>query len=121
MAEAGSTVTVTRAGDSSGAFDYETLSYENPDAAVEVYEGPAIVRPVNQVASEIDAADQQVTQGRWEVKIPDLTATFAIDDHVAVTASIQDPGLAGVVLTVKHIPQDDWVVSRRLICEEDRT
>lgn len=118
---AGSTVEVTRPGESAGIFDYDTLTWSNPDDVVDVHMGPAIIRPATATASETDAAGQEISQGRWEVKVFDLDTVFELGDQVTVTASDQDPTLEGRVLTVKHIPHDDWLIARRLHCEEDRT
>lgn len=119
-ARAGSTCVVSRPA-GPGTFNPATGGYDDPPAATVLYDGACLIRPGSDIASDLDAAGQEITQGRWTIKVFDLETSFSTGDEVFVTASRQRPQLVGITFTVETVPLDDWTVWPRLVCTTDDT
>lgn len=108
-----STVTITRSA-GAGTYNSTTGGYGSVPAATSVYSGIGYCRPFSRdQATEETVVDQGVTTGRYIVKIPHTTTTVQPDDLVAVTSA----GDTFPTMRVISAEVDDWVVTRRLVCE----
>lgn len=86
--------------------------------AAPVWEGPASVHPSPRQASEVMAAGQSVQVRSYDVGLPvDAVVPTGSTVQVVVVASRGDPRLVGAVLYVKDVPLDDWLTSRKLVCQ----
>lgn len=87
------------------------------DAPEPVYEGQALVRPSPRDFRQISAGGEAVTLLLYDVVIPADAETPRLGDVVTVTESF-DSVLVGLQLVVRDVPTDEWLVNRRIVCEQ---
>jgi hypothetical protein len=109
-----STVTITRP---TGTVNVGDDLVASPTTATAVYAGVALVRP--EAPGEVQAGEQLEHLARHLVKVPANT-DVRIGDTVTVDASDHDEQLVGVALVVVDSVLDEWSISRRLTCEQQR-
>lgn len=98
-------------------FNETTGEYETPEP-VEVYAGPADVKPRAVAAHDVQAGERAVVTHDYDVALP-WTAVLevAVDDQLTVTVS-PDPSFVGRVLTVTAVEHGARRTAHHLSAED---
>ena len=84
----------------------------------DVYTGPCLVRPQSLQGREALYGDRAVSLSTYDLHLPvDVEPERA--DEVTVTAAA-DPLLVDRQMVVAHVPADEWLVVRRVVCEDQQ-
>ena len=81
-----------------------------------IYQGDCTFRPIPTGGRRVEAGDQTVMHRTYELTVP-VDVLPRVQDRFTLTSS-PDPQAAGTVVTVEDVVKDDWIASRKCICQE---
>jgi hypothetical protein len=103
---------------------WDPTSGPTDGTVVVVWSGPARVQVLNDIAGQIEAADQSVTSARYLVVIPKAAPLPVLDVttvHVTAVTGNGDVNLVGKRLTVRSADTGSITWERDLTCDLDET
>lgn len=111
------TVTITRPTGEPGEYDPVT-GERGPAPTTTVYTGPGKVQTYEPYETTQRSGEHMYVQQRYYLQLPITATTVAVGDTATVTASANDPALAGRSYRVAGEHAKSWATARRVLIDE---
>lgn len=79
----------------------------------QIYAGKCRLKQVAALPETHEAGEDYVVLSRLQLQIPVSVTGVQVGDEVTITASVNDPGLAGKVLLIRGIAEGSEITARR--------